>query len=175
MVYAKNANSGTIRSEIDSSTSCRLFAEVVIRELARRSPGFTSMIPATQLLNEIAASLRTVIAPAIVDPYPKAQAYMAAVILEFVTRQVEERSDIENDKRAAMLELMRDLSRLPQMHRLLRGDHLSENGLCELIGHLYAERDALGEETFGAANRRVRATLRQLLDLDLKVADKAES
>jgi hypothetical protein len=133
------------------------------------------MIPAKQLLNEIAASLRMVIAPAIADPYPKAQAYMAAVVLEFVSRQVEERSDIENEKRAAMFELLHDLSRLPEMHRLVRGDHLSEDGLCELIEHLYAERDALGEETFGAANRRVRATLRQLLDLDLKVADKAGS
>lgn len=100
---------------------------------------------------------------------------MAAVILEFVARQIEERSDLDQEKNAAMLELLGDLSRLPQMHELLRGDHLNEAGLCELIEHLYAERSRLGEETFTAANRRIRETLRQLLAQDLKVAGKAEA
>jgi hypothetical protein len=135
---------------------------------------FSSMIPAKQLLSEIVNSIREVIAPAVAEPYPKAQAYMAAVILEFVARQIEERGDLERRKHAAMLELVRDLSPLPEMSRLLRADHLSEAGLCELIEHLYAERAVLGEETFGAANRRVRQTLRELLDQDLKIAGKAE-
>ena len=132
------------------------------------------MIPARQLLSEIVTSLREVIAPAIPEPYPKAQAYMAAVILEFVARQVEERIDIEEQKHAAMLELLRDLSRLPDVNRLVRGDELNEAGLNKLIEHLYAERGRLGEETFAAANRRVRQTLRKLLDTELKVAGKAE-
>ena len=51
---------------------------------------------------------------------------------------------------------------------------LSEDGMCELIEHLYAERGSLGEETFAAANRRVRQALRQLLDQELKVAGKSE-
>jgi len=46
------------------------------------------MIPAKQLIGEVVSSLRNVIGPAIDEPYPKAQAYMAAVILEFVSRQV---------------------------------------------------------------------------------------
>jgi hypothetical protein len=133
------------------------------------------MIPAKQIIHEIVTSLREVIAPAIAEPYPKGQAYMAAVILEFVARQIEERSDLDQEKSAAMLELLGDLSRLPQMHELLRGDHLNEAGLCELIEHLYAERSRLGEETFTAANRRIRETLRQLLAQDLKVAGKAEA
>jgi hypothetical protein len=133
------------------------------------------MIPAKQIIHEIVTSLREVIAPAIAEPYPKGQAYMAAVILEFVARQIEERSDLDQEKNAAMLELLGDLSRLPQMHELLRGDHLNEAGLCELIEHLYAERSRLGEETFTAANRRIRETLRQLLAQDLKVAGKAEA
>ena len=132
------------------------------------------MIPAKQLLSEIVTSLREVIAPAIDEPYPKAQAYMAAVILEFVARQVEERSDIDEQKHAAMLELLRDLSRLPDVNRLVRGDELNEEGLSKLIEHLYAERGRLGEETFAAANGRVRQTLRKLLDTELKVAGKAE-
>src|SRR4029077_18665078 len=103
------------------------------------------MIPAKQLLSEIVTSLREVIAPAIAEPYPKAQAYMAAVILEFVARQVEERSDIAQ-KHVAMLELLRDLSQLPDVNRLVRGDELNEAGLNKLIEHLYAERGRLGEE-----------------------------
>ena len=133
------------------------------------------MIPANQLLSEIVTSLREVIAPAIAEPYPKAQAYMAAVILEFVARQVAERGDIEEQKHAAMLELVRDLSRLPDVNRLVRGDELDETGLNKLIEHLYAERGRLGEETFAAANRRVRQTLRKLLDQELKVAGKSEA
>jgi hypothetical protein len=132
------------------------------------------MIPAKQLLSEIVTSLREVIAPAIDEPYPKAQAYMAAVILEFVARQIEERSDIDEQKRTAMLELLRDLSRLPGVNRLVRGDELNEEGLSKLIQSLYAERGRLGEETFAAANRRVRQTLRKLLDTELKVAGKAD-
>jgi hypothetical protein len=128
------------------------------------------MIPARQLINEIVTSLREVIAPAIAEPYPKAQAYMAAVILEFVARQVEERGDLEEQKQAVMRELLRDLSRLPDFGRLIRGDQISEDRLCELIEQLYAERGRLGEEIFSVANRRVRQALRQLLDQDLKVA-----
>ena len=101
---------------------------------------------------------------------------MAAVILEFVARQVEERSDIDQEKHAAMMELhARSLAAASKSHELLRGDHLNEAGLCELIEHLYAERSGLGEETFTAANRRIRETLRQLLDQELKVAGKAEA
>ena len=133
------------------------------------------MIPANQLLSEIVTSIREVIAPAIAEPYPKAQAYMAAVILEFAARQVEERSDIEEQKHAALLELLRDLSRLPDVNRLVGGDELNETGLNKLIERLYSERGRLGEETFSAANRRVRQTLRKLLDQELKVAGKAES
>ena len=52
------------------------------------------MIPAKQLIAEVVSSLRNVIAPAVSEPFQKSQAYMAAVVLEFVARQVDERSDI---------------------------------------------------------------------------------
>src|SRR5579872_4977916 len=107
------------------------------------------MIPARQLINEIVTSLREVIAPAINDPYPKAQAYMAAVVLEFIARQVEERGDIEAEKHAALMDLMRDLARFPEVSALIRGDHLSEAGLCELIEHLYSQRERLDDDKIG--------------------------
>jgi hypothetical protein len=133
------------------------------------------MIPARQLISDVVTSLREVVGPAVVEPYAKSQAYMAAVILEFVARQVEERGDIEAQKHAAMMDLIRDLARFPEVIRFVRGEHLSEAGLCELIEHLYEARGRLGEETFAAANRRIRETLRELLDAELKIAGKAEA
>jgi hypothetical protein len=133
------------------------------------------MLSARHLLEEVVASLRNVIAPAIVEPYPKSQAYMAAVILEFVSRQVEERHDIDEEKTYTLNELFQDFS------SLLAGKEPAvssipdqEAHLCRLIEWLYAEKDRLGPETFAAANHRVRAALRQLLDQELKVAGKAE-
>ena len=126
------------------------------------------MPSAHYFLDEIIASLRNVIAPAIPDPYPKAQAYMAAVILE-------ERRDLAVEKERALDALFRDLSavldgkELPELP-----DVEQEARLCRLIEWLYAEKDRLGPEVFTAANRRIREALRKLLDEELKVAGKTE-
>ena len=131
------------------------------------------MLPARRFLDEIVASLRTVIAPAIAEPYPKAQAYMAAVILEFVSRQVEERDDVEAAKARALDALFRDLPALLGARPLPgSGEGASLARLCRVIEWLYAERERLGPDVFAAANGRVRRTLRELLDEDLKVAGK---
>lgn len=133
------------------------------------------MLSAQRFLDEVIAALRNVIAPAISEPYPKAQAYMAAVILEFVSRQVEERSDIAMGKEQALRALFADLSRLLDGKEVVeRNGEEREARLCQVIERLYAERNRLGEEVFTAANRRVRQALRQLLDQDLKVAGKRE-
>jgi len=132
------------------------------------------MIPARHIINEIVTSLREVIAPAIAEPYPKSQAYMAAVVLEFIARQVEERNDIETEKYTALMALLRDLSHQPELGPMIEADHLSEAGLCELIERLYSQREQLGEEVFASVNRRIRQALRALLDAELKVAGKAE-
>jgi hypothetical protein len=128
------------------------------------------MIPAKQLLNEIIASLRNVIAPANQEPYPKAQAYMAAVILEFVGRQVEERTDIEQQKEEALHALFDDLSALLKRPQLGDGAGDGQAELCRVIERLYEERSRLGEEKFTAANRRIRQALRLMLDRELQVA-----
>lgn len=133
------------------------------------------MLSARHLLEEVVASLRNVIAPAIGEPYPKSQAYMAAVILEFVSRQVEERHDIDEEKTHTLNELFQDLSSLlAGKEPAVSSISDQEAHLCRLIEWLYAEKDRLGPETFAAANHRVRAALRQLLDQELKVAGKAE-
>jgi hypothetical protein len=128
------------------------------------------MIPAKQLLGEIANSLRNVIAPAVNEPYPKAQAYMAAVILEFVSRQIEERTDIEQYKSSTIGALFRDLANLPDIARLADSRGGDELQLCNLIERLYQEREHLGEGAFNAANHLIRRALRQMLDQELKIA-----
>jgi hypothetical protein len=133
------------------------------------------MIPVKQLLNEVIVSLRTVIAPAVADPYPKAQAYMTAVILEFIARQVDERTDIAEAKQTELGALYEQLARLAGMDRIVGGEPPSEAALCGLIERLYGERDRLGEKNFAAANHLIRATLRHLLDQELKITGKSEA
>lgn len=129
------------------------------------------MPSAHQYLKEVSTSLRTVIVPALSDPYPKAQAAMAAVLLEFVARQVEERSDIARGKEQALGELFEELPKLLNGQTLEGDDKKDQEArLCRVIEQLYTHRDQLGEEVFSAANTRVRQTLRQLLDEELKVA-----
>jgi len=133
------------------------------------------MIPSKQLLNEVIASLRNVIAPAVADPYPKSQAYMAAVILEFIARQVEERTDIEKAKDAELVALFGEVSHLTGADKIKSGEAPSEAALCALIERLYNERERLGEDAFKVANGLVRASLRRLLDQELKIIGKSEA
>jgi hypothetical protein len=133
------------------------------------------MLTAHQLLKEVIASLRTVIGPAIPEPYPKAQAFMAAVVLEFISRQVEERRDIATEKELALNNLFTDLSSVLAGTALpTTGEADKEARLCQLIEWLYAEKDRLGPEVFHASNQRVRAALRELLNQELKIAGTAE-
>jgi hypothetical protein len=133
------------------------------------------MLTAHQLLDEIIASLRTVIGPAIPDPYPKAQAFMAAVILEFVSRQVEERRDIAAEKDNILGSVFGDLATVLSGQPLPTGDGADDEArLCRVIEWLYAEKDRLGPEVFNVANQRVRTALRELLNQELKVAGTKE-
>ena len=132
------------------------------------------MLAAHHLLKEVIASLRTVIAPAVADPYPKSQAYMAAVILEFIARQVEERSDSSKEKEHVLDDLFSDLGSLITDKVPSSKDPDQEARLCRLIEWLYTEKDHLGPEAFAAANQKVRTALRQLLDQELKIAGTKE-
>jgi flagellar biosynthesis/type III secretory pathway protein FliH len=141
------------------------------------------MLSPHKFIDEIIASLRNVIAPAIADPYPKAQAYMAAVILEYVTRQVEERTDAVAEKQQELAAFFRDVGKTLADHgfsqvastvldngqRETTLDQAQEERLCRLIEALYAHREEMGPELFAELNQRVRASLRRLLDQELKV------
>jgi hypothetical protein len=96
------------------------------------------------------------------------------VILEFVARQVEERGDLGIAKARALEQLFGDLSAVLGGRALPGSDEAgAEARLCRVIEWLYAERERLGPDVFAAAHGRVRQTLRQLLDEDLKVAGTA--
>ena len=135
------------------------------------------MIATKPLFEELIHSLRNVIAPAILDPYPRTQAYMAAVIIEFLAHQVEERSDIAAGRSRAFASLFADLAKMPgvSMGNKAGGQHDDEARLAKLIEDLYAQRETIGEAAFVAAHGRVRRALRELLDLDLIIAGKSES
>jgi len=133
------------------------------------------MLPPRRMLDEVIASLKTVIAPAIADPFPKSQAYMAAVILELVARGLEERTDLAAAKERALERLFADLATFDGGSLLAHAAGESgEARLAKLVEHLWQERERLGEETFAAANQRVRETLRELIDRDLEIAGGGE-
>ena len=146
------------------------------------------MLSPHKFIDEIIASLRNVIAPAIADPYPKAQAYMAAVILEYVSRQVEERTDAVVEKQRELATLFHDVGKtladygFSQVASVVLDEGQSETALdpaqevqaqekrlCQLIETLYAHREEIGPQLFADLNQRVRASLRRLLDQELKV------
>ena len=130
------------------------------------------MLSAKLLVGEIVNSLRQVIGPAISEPYPKAQAYMAATILEFVARQIEERSRSDSERAVVLEALFEDIGKLGLPARIAIPESRDEAALSDLISNLYQERGEIGENIFAAANLRVRRALRDLLNLDLEIAGK---
>ena len=131
------------------------------------------MLPARTLIGEIVTSLRNVIGPAITDPYPKAQAYMAATILEFVSRQIEDRGASESRKSAIIDALLDDLAKLGLPDRIVSGASRDEAGASVVIERLYAARSEIGNAAFASGNHRVRQALRELLDLELAITGKS--
>ena len=130
------------------------------------------MLSAKLLVGEIVSSLRQVIGPAISEPYPKAQAYMAATILEFVARQIEERGGSDSKREAVLEALFDDIGRLGLPARIASTGSRDEATLSDLISNLYQARGEIGETVFAAANLRVRRALRDLLNLELEIAGK---
>jgi hypothetical protein len=145
--------------------------ELVCLPASFRSPTDDPMLRPHRMLEEVIASLRNVIAPAITEPHPKTQAYMAAVILEIVARSVEERRDLAEAKERAVADLFEDLreivSALPPPEK---SGESAEERVAAAIRTLDAARERIGEATFEAAERRVRRAIRELLDRDLEVA-----
>jgi hypothetical protein len=131
------------------------------------------------LLERIARILRQDIGPAVSDEYARTQAFMAAVVLEKLGRQLALSAEHEGAESADLTGLVADLRGLlaegdaPASVRIAL-DALAETrdnaALCRLIEALYATRPMLGEARFGVALRRIRLTLRRSVDRRMEIA-----
>lgn len=128
---------------------------------------------ADQLLERISHTLKHDIGPAVVGDYARTQAFMAAVVLQKLGRQLGleavHRAADEADLLALLDELRAEAERAPLPAKVgaalaeLAGAH-DDAALCGLITALYAERGALGDARFDALLGRVRSNLRASID-----------
>ena len=132
-----------------------------------------------ELLQRIASTLKRDVGPAIEAEYPKTQAFMAAVVLQKLGRQL----DLEGAHRSADAA---DLSALlDDLRGALGGGEMPASvtgavqtltrtrdaaALCGLIETLYASRAELGVARFDALLGRVRETLRASIDRRMEYA-----
>ena len=132
-----------------------------------------------EIVLRIARTLKEEIAPAVAGEYPKTQAFMAAVVLERVGRQLaRERADAaagtaEMDALVAELPAALGAGPVPAAIAAATrglGAARDDAALCALIEALYADRAALGPARLEAALGRVRRTLRASIDRRVEVA-----
>ena len=131
------------------------------------------------LLQRIAKILRQDIGPAVDGEYPKTQAFMAAVVLEKLGRQVALAGEHAAAETADLTSLLADLRALlpdgsaPATVRVAI-DELAKThdhaALCRVIEALYEARAALGEARFAALLGRIRVALRRSIDRRVAIA-----
>jgi hypothetical protein len=136
------------------------------------------MTPAA-VLQRIAQTLRQEIGPAIDAEYPRTQAFMAAVVLQKLGRQLALATEHATAETADLTALLADLRELledghaPAPVRAA-ADGLAQTrdsaALCRLIEAIYGARAPLGEARFAALLGRIRQTLRRSIDRRLAVA-----
>jgi hypothetical protein len=131
------------------------------------------------LLQRIARTLRQEIGPAVADEYARTQAFMAAVVLEKLGRQLALAGEHEAAATADLTALVADLRGLladreapaPVRTALEALAEMRDNAaLCRLIEALYAARPTLGEARFATALGRIRRTLRRSVDRRMEIA-----
>jgi len=131
-----------------------------------------------ELLLRIAKTLKQDIGPAVEAAYPKTQAFMAAVVVEKVARQLQLAPAHIAADQADITALLADLT-----HLALKGlpsaiqDAISalsaradQSALSNLIEVLYANKTALGDESFNRVLARVREVLRARVDRQMVYA-----
>lgn len=132
-----------------------------------------------ELLRRIAQILRQDIGPAVEGDYPRTQAFMAAVVLEKLSRGLAlagEHAAAEEADLAALLAdlrgLLADESAPAAVTAAIDGlaQRRDNAALSRLIDALYAERAALGDARFTALLGRIRPTLRRSVDRRMAVA-----
>jgi hypothetical protein len=137
------------------------------------------MIGVDELLARMAVTLRQEIGPAVPDAYARTQAFMAAVVLEKLSRQLSTAVDDDeagrHDLQVLAADLASQLSEGPRPTALatavaeLSGPE-GRTALSAFIEALYASADELGAERFAALRDRIRQTLRADLDRQIRYA-----
>ena len=119
------------------------------------------------LLVRIAQTLKEEIAPAVDGEYPKTQAFMAAVVLQKLARQVALTPSHAHAANAELDALIADLNAKvagapPPVRDAIGALARSRDAgaLSRLVEALYASRDLLGDRRFGDLLARVRHSLR---------------
>src|SRR5215211_7662650 len=121
----------------------------------------------TELLERMAATLRQEIGPAVTGAYPRTQAFMAAVVLEKLGRQLALAPAHEQADAAELTRLFADLDSMartgsaPAAVRSVVRDGVtgpSAEKVCRVIEALYRHRAELGP-TFDTALARVRTAM----------------
>ena len=131
-----------------------------------------------ELMSRVATTLRRDIGPKVADDYARTQAFMAAVVLDKLGRQMLLAPEHE-------VADYRDAEALcHELAPLLAGDQVVESilaavaavrsspgdgaPLSRLVAALYEARGALGEDTFAQALSLVRAVLRKRVDRQME-------
>ena len=134
---------------------------------------------AADVLERIAKTLREDIGPALEAEFPKTQAFMAAVVLQKLGREIalaaSHRAADAVDITALCMDLARELERAeapPGVKRAATAlaDRPDSAALAELVEALYGHRSELGDTRFASLLGRVRQTLRSGLDRRLEYA-----
>jgi hypothetical protein len=131
------------------------------------------------LLQRIAQILRQDIGLAVEAEYPRTQAFMAAVVLQKLGRELglaDEHRAAETADLTALIGDLRDLLANGDAPTTVRDavEDLARAresaAVCRVIETLYAERPALGETRFATLLGRIRQTLRRSIDRRMVVA-----
>ena len=133
----------------------------------------------SDLLQRIAQILKQEIGPAVDAEYPRTQAFMAAVVVQKLGRQLalaEEHRKAESAELTALLADLRGLLADGGAPTTVRDavETLAETrddaALCRLIDTVYVHRAALGEARFATLLGRIRQALRRSIDRRMAVA-----
>ena len=131
------------------------------------------------LLERLAVTLRKEVGPAVEGDYQRTQAFMGAVVLEKIARQLRladtHRADDDQDTTTmfADLDALLPPDGTPPDLRQAFGNaraSVTTSALGQFIESLYAARADLGDPVFTAALARVRSTLRARIDREMEYA-----
>ncbi len=129
-------------------------------------------VPPADLLDRVAATLRTQIGPVVEEPFAKTQAFMAAVILGKLAGQLRgaeaDARIADQEQRTLVAESRDDLAGTTTTHvgaALAALEHdVRDAAWSALVEAIYTDHDELGADRFDRMLGRVRAAMRARLD-----------